>query len=121
MALLMDTCRVMLSPVTPGPDGRDNAFPGTCGSRLEGTNQRAVGGTGRSLGKTFLLFFFFFFFFFVGQLNIGTRNKWGTRGAPRSSFKRLSFSFGRKSYRFVMTVWDPQISVSARAISSNNH
>ena len=42
-------------PGTPGPGGRDTAFPSTCGSGLGGTRPRAVGGTGCPLGKTFFL------------------------------------------------------------------
>ena len=55
MALPMDTCGDTLPPGTHGPSGRDNAFPSTCGSGSRGTRHRAVGGTGRPLGKTFFL------------------------------------------------------------------
>ena len=55
MALPMDTCGDTLPPGTHGPGGRDNAFPSTCGSGSRGTWHRAVGGTGRPLGKTFFL------------------------------------------------------------------
>ena len=55
VALLMDTCGDTLPPGTHGPGGRDNAFPSTCGSGSRGTRHRAVGGTGRPLGKTFFV------------------------------------------------------------------
>ena len=55
VALPMDTCGDTLPPGTPGPGGRDTAFPSTCGSGLRGTGTRAVGGSGRPLGKTFFL------------------------------------------------------------------
>ena len=55
VALRIDTCGETLPPGTPGPGGRDTAFPSTCGSGLRGTSTRAVGGTGRPLGKTFFL------------------------------------------------------------------
>ena len=55
MALPMDTCGDTLPPGTHGPDGRDNAFPSTCGSGSRGTSHRAVGATGRPLRKTFFL------------------------------------------------------------------
>ena len=37
VALPMDTCGDTLPPGTPGPSGRDTAFPSTCGSGLRGT------------------------------------------------------------------------------------
>ena len=37
VALPMDTCGDTLPPGTHGPDGRDNAFPSTCGSGSRGT------------------------------------------------------------------------------------
>ena len=37
VALLMDTWGDTLPPGTPGPVGRDTAFPSTCGSGLRGT------------------------------------------------------------------------------------
>ena len=37
VALSMDTCGDTLPPGTPGPGGRDTAFPSTCGSGLRGT------------------------------------------------------------------------------------
>ena len=52
MALPMDTCGDILPPGTPG---RDTAFASTCGGALRGTWNRAMGGTGRPLGKTFFL------------------------------------------------------------------
>ena len=55
VALLMDTCGDTLPPGTHGLGGRDNAFPSTCGSGSRGTQNRAVGGTGRPFGKTFFL------------------------------------------------------------------
>ena len=44
-----------LPPGTPGPGGRNTAFPSACLSSLEGTFPRAVGGTARPLDKTFFL------------------------------------------------------------------
>ena len=55
MALPMDTCGDTLPPWTPGPGGRDTAFPSTCGGGLRSTSPRAVGGTGYPLGKTSFL------------------------------------------------------------------
>ena len=55
MTLPMDTCGDTLPPGRFRRGGRDTAFPSTCGSGLRGTRTRAVGGTGRPLGKTFLL------------------------------------------------------------------
>ena len=55
MTLPTVTCGDNLPPLTPGPGGRSTAFPSTCGSGLRGTWHRAVGGTGRPLGKTFFL------------------------------------------------------------------
>ena len=49
------TCGDTLPPGTPGPGGRDTAFPSTCASGLRGARPRAVGGTGRPLSKTFFL------------------------------------------------------------------
>ena len=43
------------------------------------------------------------------------------RGAWKCSFWCLSFSMSRTSYRLSMTVCDPQMSVSAPAISSYSH
>ena len=37
VALPMDTCGDTLPAGTPGPGGRDTAFPSTCGSGLRGT------------------------------------------------------------------------------------
>ena len=51
----MDTCGDTLPPATHGPGGRDIAFPSTYESGSRGTWHRAVGGTGRPLGKTFFL------------------------------------------------------------------
>ena len=48
VALPMDTCGDTLPPGT-------HAFPSTCGSGSRGTRHRAVGGTGRPLGKTLIL------------------------------------------------------------------
>ena len=45
----------ILPPGTPAPGGRNTAFPSSCGSGLRGYLTRAVGGTGRPLGKTFFL------------------------------------------------------------------
>ena len=55
MTLPTGTCGDSLQSGTPGPDGRDTSFPSTCGSGLGGALPRAVGGTGRPLGKTFFL------------------------------------------------------------------
>ena len=55
MTLPTDTCEDTLAPGTPGPGGRDTAFPSACGSASRGTCPRAMGGTGRLLGKTFFL------------------------------------------------------------------
>ena len=55
MALPMDTCGDTFPPGTPGPVGRDTAFPSTCGSGLRDTSTRALGGTGGPLGKTSFL------------------------------------------------------------------
>ena len=51
----MDTCGDTVPARTPGLVCRDTAFPSTCGSGLRGTSNRAVGGTGRPLGKTLSL------------------------------------------------------------------
>ena len=55
MALPVDTCGNTLPTGTPVPDSRDTAFPSCGGSGLRGTQTRAVGGTGRPLGRTFFL------------------------------------------------------------------
>ena len=55
VTLPTDTCGDNLPPRTPGPGGHYTAFPSTRGSGLTRTGPRAVGGTGRPLGKTFFL------------------------------------------------------------------